>query len=77
MSERTDRLSELDGLRGWAALGVFVWHALDLFAPVVVDTHAGVGGPHPLLAVARTLPVGFAFNGAFAVYLFFPSAGSY
>jgi peptidoglycan/LPS O-acetylase OafA/YrhL len=69
------RMAELDGLRGWAALGVFVWHAFDLFAPVVVDTHVGTGPDHPLLRFIRQVPVGFAFNGSFAVYLFFALSG--
>ena len=43
MSERTDgsRVPELDGLRGWAALGVFVWHAFEVFHPALI------GGPIP------------------------------
>lgn len=74
MNER-ERLSELDGLRGWAALGVFAWHALDVFDPVCVGTHAGEGTTSPLLSVLQKLPLGFAFNGMFAVYVFFALSG--
>lgn len=78
MSDRTDtRLPELDGLRGWAALSVFVWHAFDVFHPALI------GGPLPdgeytpdaLHRLARSLPLGAAFNGQFAVYVFFTLSG--
>jgi peptidoglycan/LPS O-acetylase OafA/YrhL len=71
------RLSELDGLRGYAALSVFVWHALDIFYPRVVQT--GIAG-NPTAVEASMLgalgfPIGALVNGIFAVILFFVLSG--
>lgn len=65
----TERLHQLDGLRGVAALVVVVFHGLAAFAPALTpDLHAD---PHWIADV----PLAVAFNGPFAVMVFFVLSG--
>lgn len=74
------RISTLDGVRGLAAAVVFLWHALDVYYPVVID-YTGRSSPVTatvdgwLGGVLRALPVGMAVNGEFAVVVFFVLSG--
>jgi peptidoglycan/LPS O-acetylase OafA/YrhL len=74
------RITTLDGVRGLAAVAVFLWHALDVYYPAVIDyavhssaVTAGVDGW--LGGVLRALPVGIVANGEFAVVVFFVLSG--
>ena len=71
------RLVALDGMRGLAAVVVFAHHALALlYAPLAgINPMHHALRPHAAAVALQTLPVGWMFNGAFAVSFFFVLSG--
>ncbi|HET6343986.1 MAG TPA: acyltransferase family protein, partial [Myxococcota bacterium] len=72
------RLPSLDGMRGVAAVVVFLNHALNIFYPSLGGFVDRPGFPHAHLSVLRwlhVLPVAWLFNGPFAVSFFFVLSG--
>ncbi|HET6345013.1 MAG TPA: acyltransferase [Myxococcota bacterium] len=71
------RLVPLDGLRGIAALVVFAHHAMALlYGPLAgISQHRWPARPALALAALQHLPIGWMFNGAFAVSFFFVLSG--
>jgi peptidoglycan/LPS O-acetylase OafA/YrhL len=71
------RLSSLDGLRGIAALIVFAHHAMALlYGPLAgISEYAWPARPRLVRTALHTLPVGWMFNGTFAVAFFFVLSG--
>jgi peptidoglycan/LPS O-acetylase OafA/YrhL len=71
------RLVALDGMRGLAAVVVFAHHALALlYAPLAgINPQHHPLRPHAAAMALQTLPVGWMFNGAFAVSFFFVLSG--
>jgi len=68
------RISELDGLRGLAAVAVYLSHGFSAFFPLVMGGKSE--GPMPLLReLAATYPIGWMFNGTYAVIIFFCLSG--
>ncbi len=69
-----ERLESLDGLRGVAALSVFMWHSADVFWPTLIGSQLSTGNQQQLTGawdrIAR-LPIGILFNGPLAVSVFF------
>lgn len=64
--------SWLDGVRGTAALGVYIFHAMGCWAPLIPAWHADETQTHPLqMPVLRT----FFVSGGAAVSLFFALSG--
>ncbi len=79
-AERHDssrRLVALDGMRGLAAVIVFAHHALALmYAPLAgINPQHQPLRPHAAAVALQTLPMGWMFNGAFAVSFFFVLSG--
>lgn len=74
---KTNRLQSLDGLRGIAALIVFFHHVLVLVYGRVagINEHAWPVRPKIALTLLQNAPVGWVFNGAFAVSFFFVLSG--
>ena len=64
----TRRFAELDGLRGVAAFVVIIFHFLCVFAPSSIPNY---GGGNRL----SDTPLSLAFNGPFAVSIFFVLSG--
>lgn len=65
----TQRLDHLDGLRGAAALAVVIFHLMSALTPWLVPEHR-----HDAHWLAYT-PVAVAWNGTFAVSVFFVLSG--
>ncbi len=68
-SAASGRVVYLDGLRGFAALIVVIYHFLCGFVPIAIPNQA------PLLAPITDTPAGFFYNGPFAVIIFFVLSG--
>ena len=64
---KDDRLVFLDGMRGIAALAVFFWHFASCFYPLVVPSFRKNWIMHT--------PLWLAYNGPFAVMIFFVMSG--
>lgn len=76
-AKHDNRLAALDGLRGVAALVVFLHHALMVFYPVLMGNNRRPSEHEhrSLLAWFQHLPLGWLFNGPFAVSFFFVLSG--
>lgn len=71
------RILPLDGMRGLAAVIVFAHHALALlYGPLAgINAQGRPAQPHWLSLALHWLPLGWMFNGAFAVSFFFVLSG--
>lgn len=67
-----ERLEALESIRGFAALSVVVWHLAMAFFPYALAPH---DDHHPFIAALTQTPLRVAFDGEFAVRIFFVLSG--